>query len=537
MTAEQYLKEHGINEESVKRFHITSDDHELNIPIKNIDDQIIWTKHRNLDYDPDDKDSKKYINDTGSKVALFNIRSHSTKKTIILTEGEIDAIKLDQEGIPAISPTAGAETFNRELANQLQNKTVYIVYDNDEAGKKGIRKVLEFIPNAKILELPLDSKDVCDFFTLHTKEDFIQIIKEAKTKEDWEIKYQPDEYSVLTATELLNIEYPEEEWIIDRVVPQSGFVMFVGEAGAGKSYIALDAIKAITGGGQFLDHFEVKTLGAVLVIDMENGLRRLQKRIKGMEFTNTDNIYFLKYPELFGLLEENIKFMESVSNLIKAKNITMVVLDSFIDFIESGSENASEDTNKIFKAFRSIAPEIAYFVLHHDTKPQGKEQRTAGQKTRGSTNIMAQLVNQFYISKTKNPKIINIEQGKARDSEPTPKFQIEFITGENDQMSGFRYLGEAKDEVKMIEEVIELVFEYLQSNGATIRQDIMDYIKTKGFTERTTRDALSSLKNKGLIDSQKRSGYGNKAFFFISGDNSSDVNENGASELTLASEY
>lgn len=523
ITAEQYLKDHGISEESVKRFHITSDDHELNIPIKNIDDQIIWTKHRNLEYDPDDKDSKKYINDTGSKVALFNIRSHSTKKTIVMTEGEIDAIKLDQEGIPAISPTAGAETFNKELAMALAGKTVYIVYDNDEAGKKGIRKVLEFIPTAKILELPLDSKDVCDFFTLHTKADFIEIIKHSQTKEQWEMKYQPEEYSVITGTELLQIEYPEEEWIIDKVVPQSGFVMFVGEAGAGKSYIALDAIKAITSQTLFLDHFEIKTPGSVLVIDMENGLRRLQKRMKGMEFTQTDNIYFLKYPELFGLLEDNLKFMESISNLITAKNITMVVLDSFVDFIESGSENTAEDTNRIFKAFRSIAPEIAYFVLHHDTKPQGKEQRTASQKTRGSTNIMAQLVNQFYITKTKNPKIINIEQGKARDSEPITKFSVEFITGDDSQMAGFKYLGEFKEDVKLVEEVIELVFQYLESNGATLRQDIISYTEQKGYTERTTKDAIASLKHKGLIDSAKKSGYGNALFYFISQEMSGDV--------------
>lgn len=515
MTADQYLKDHGINEESVKRFHITSDDHQLNIPIKNVDDKIIWTKHRNLQYDPDDPNSKKFINDTGSKVALFNIRSHSDKKTIVLTEGEIDAIKLDQEGIPAIAPTAGAETFNRELATQLEGKTVYIVYDNDEAGKKGIRKVLEFIPQAKILELPLDSKDVCDFFTLHTKQDFIDILKHAITKEEWEIKYQPEEYSVITDTELLAIEYPEEEWIIDKVIPQTGFVMFVGEAGAGKSYIALDAIRAITTEMLFLDHFEVKTPGNILVIDMENGLRRLQKRMKGMGFSGTNNIYFLKYPELFGLLEENVLFMESVANLIKTKNIVMVVLDSFIDFIESGSENTAEDTNKIFKAFRSIAPEIAYFVLHHDTKPQGREQRTAGQKTRGSTNIMAQLVNQFYITKTKNPKIINIEQGKARDSEPVAKFTIEFITGEDQQMSGFRYLGEFKGEVKLIEEVSELIYEHLKTNSHTTKEELTILTEEKGYTARTTRDALTALKKKGLIDGAKQTGSGNTLFYFL----------------------
>jgi len=519
MTAEEYLDAHGINKESIARFHIDWTDTEVNIPIKNVDDKIIWTKHRNLKYDPDalgdDPNSRKYINDKGSKAALFNIRSHSTKQTVILCEGEIDAIRLDQEGIPAVAATAGAETFNRELADQLNEKTVYIVYDNDAAGKKGIKKVLEFLPTAKIIELPLDSSDICDFFTLHTKQDFVEILKRATTKEEWAIKYQKEEYSTITASELLQIEYPEEEWIIDQIIPQSGFVMFVGEAGVGKSYIALDAVRAVTNKTTFLDHFEVKTETNVLIIDMENGLRRIQKRIRGMNFTNTDNIHLLKYPELFGLLEENTGFMQSVSNFITTKKIGLVILDSFIDFIESGSENVAEDTNKIFKAFRSIAPEIAYFLLHHDTKPQGRgEVRTAGQKTRGSGNIMAQLVNQFYITKTKNPKIINIEQGKARDSEPIPKFTIEFLTGEDDEMSGFRYLGETKDEVKLIEEMKEKLYQYLVDNSMAARTNIIELFISQGDTEKTIGNGLRALIKEGIIESVKKPNSGNKLYYF-----------------------
>jgi len=520
MTADQYLKDHGINAESVKRFHITSDDNQLNIPIKNVDDQIIWTKHRNLQYDPDNVDSKKYINDTGSKAALFNIRSHSTKKTIIMTEGEIDAIKLDQEGIPAISPTAGAETFNRELANQLESKTVYIVYDNDEAGKKGIRKVLEFIPQAKILELPLDSKDVCDFFTLHTKQDFIDILKHALTKEEWAMKYQPEEYSTISESELYKQEFPEEQWLIDKIVPQTGIVLFVGEAGVGKSFIALEAARSLSTGQNFLGNFEVKTQGKVLIIDKENGLKRLQRRMVGLQIPPSDNIHLLKYSEQFTLDKE--EFMQSVSNFIHAQSIKLIILDSFIDVL-IGSENDAGDNQQVISAIKSISPNVCWFILHHDSKPMPKTTRSAAQKTRGSSNIIGQVDNQFYIEKTKSPTVINIEQGKSRDMEPVKKFQLEFTSNEAGDMTGFRYIGELKEDVKLIEEVTELVFEFLQSAGATDRQSIVLYIEQKGYTERTTKDALASLVTKGLINLIKKKGQGNKSFYLLASDQVSDV--------------
>jgi 5S rRNA maturation endonuclease (ribonuclease M5)/archaellum biogenesis ATPase FlaH len=527
MTAEQYLKDHGITAETAKRFHLTEENGHLNIPIKNVEDKIIWVKKRNLDYNPDDPNSKKYLNQAGTKAALFNIRSHHDKNNIILTEGEMDAIRLDQERIPAISSTAGSNTFNQEFADQLKDKTIYIVYDNDEAGKSGIRKVLEYLPNAKILELPLDSHDICDFFSLHTLEEFKQVVREAKTKGEWERKYQPAQYEIITSKQLYDIEFPPEQWLIDKILPATGITMFVGESGVGKSFIALEVVRAIIEQDIFLDHFEIKDKGAVLIIDKENGLRRLQKRMKDMGVPASDDVYLLKYPDNFTLegdREGYSEFLQSIARFIKEKQIKVIVLDSFVDVVV-GSENDSGDTSKVFNALRSISMDVCWVILHHDAKPTPHAQKTAGQKTRGSSNIIAQVDNQFYIEKPRNSlKTINIEQGKSRDNEPVAKFAIEFVSDGLGNMCGFKYIGEVKQAVKMIEEAQEFVFQYLTEHPYVTKDDIDNAGQQVELTSRTLKDAIGHMSKKGIIDFLRRDGFGNKYFYFISQAEGGEVN-------------
>src|SRR3990167_10009287 len=96
-----------------------------------------------------------------------------------------------------------------------------------------------------------------------------------------EIEELPEQIATLNAKQLYGREFPSNKWIIDRIVPDAGFVMFVGEAGAGKSFIALDAIRAVITQTPFLDHFETNTKCKILIIDKENGLRRLKTRMQG----------------------------------------------------------------------------------------------------------------------------------------------------------------------------------------------------------------------------------------------------------------
>lgn len=315
--------------------------------------------------------------------------------------------------------------------------------------------------------------------------------------------------AVLDAAALAEREFPDNKWIIDRIIPDAGFVMFVGEAGAGKSFIALDAIRAILTQTPFLDHFEVNTKCKILIIDKENGLRRLKTRMQGLNIPMTDEVFLLEYPAQFKL--SDTKFINQVSAFIKEKDIKLIILDSFIDIIQ-GNENDSGDTNEVFDALRLMSSEVAYFILHHDAKPIPKFQKSAGQKTRGSSNILAQLDNQFYLEKTKNLKVITVEQGKARDEEPVTKFQIEFQSSDNNQMTGFKYLGEVQDEASKVDEASEFIQKYLTDNPNSSRLDIIDGAQSQNISPRSIDRAKKMLEEKSVVDSYKD---GHKKLYFI----------------------
>ena len=60
---------------------------------------------------------------------------------IIITEGEFKAYLLLQLGFMAVTNTAGALTWKQEWNSSFRGFNVVVAYDNDEAGKKGSKKV------------------------------------------------------------------------------------------------------------------------------------------------------------------------------------------------------------------------------------------------------------------------------------------------------------------------------------------------------------------------------------------------------------
>lgn len=80
--------------------------------------------------------------------------------SIVLCEGEMDALALVSTGIPAIAATCGATTWLSSLSASFSNKTVTILMDNDEAGKVGAEKRAENLHHhgaeVKMAEWPSD---------------------------------------------------------------------------------------------------------------------------------------------------------------------------------------------------------------------------------------------------------------------------------------------------------------------------------------------------------------------------------------------
>lgn len=184
MTVKEYLEQHGISPETAEKFGLEDLGDRLKIPIRDSDGKVIFNKYRHMEV----FEGKKFSYDPGSEASLFNIEAISQSNTVFIVEGEPDAIRLDQEGITAVSSTSGAGTFKEEWTQYFASKKVFIVYDNDDSGKEGALKVQALIPHAYILTLPDDVKDICEYFFKYTKIDLAAQVK--KIKEENTIGYK-----------------------------------------------------------------------------------------------------------------------------------------------------------------------------------------------------------------------------------------------------------------------------------------------------------------------------------------------------------
>jgi putative DNA primase/helicase len=114
---------------------------------------------------------------------------------IILVEGERDALALRSRSIEAFSVAFGANTFTDAMAEVLRGRDVTILYDNDNAGKKGAVKagikLVEHGAKVKVADFSLLDvnqyfNDACDFFEKGGKTtDIIDLINNA-------VDFEPD---------------------------------------------------------------------------------------------------------------------------------------------------------------------------------------------------------------------------------------------------------------------------------------------------------------------------------------------------------
>ena len=108
---------------------------------------------------------QKYFREEGCSSVLFNLdNARKYKDTVLLTEGEFDAIAYDQVGFPCVvSVPNGSEAFADEWIEDVEGfSQIYLSYDMDEAGRRGIEKAADKLGRYRCLNVLLPLKDSND---------------------------------------------------------------------------------------------------------------------------------------------------------------------------------------------------------------------------------------------------------------------------------------------------------------------------------------------------------------------------------------
>lgn len=123
----------------------------------------------------------KYKTCGGSKSRLYNSDSCWDNDEIVITEGEFDAIVLEEHGFPAVA-SPGATAWQESWDDYLTNiKRVWLLYDRDAAGEKAANRLVERL-GTKVRRVFLSEEgikcDPTDWFGRegHTADEFEELL-------------------------------------------------------------------------------------------------------------------------------------------------------------------------------------------------------------------------------------------------------------------------------------------------------------------------------------------------------------------------
>ena len=182
-----WLNARGVSNDTIALFGIHECDHPLMgegtivIPVKDAHGANLFNKYRRNPFAEHPK-LPKYTYDKGGKVTLFGLDTlDRSKGFVVVTEGELDCLVLRSMHIPSVTSTGGALSFQEEWADDLDGLTVYVCFDNDDAGADGMVRVQKYIPYAKFVFIPEQPgvKDITDFVSKGG--DFHALLQTART--------------------------------------------------------------------------------------------------------------------------------------------------------------------------------------------------------------------------------------------------------------------------------------------------------------------------------------------------------------------
>ena len=170
LAREWLLKERGISFSTAQKFHLgfrqdlgkiagdceVADKGWIAIPTIR-ENEVVSIKYRSIV-------AKEFRRQPGMETELFNIETIDMLDTLYITEGEFDAIVLEQAGFKAVSIPNATTNLTSAMRDALMSaETRILAGDSDDAGQKAMTKLWnEFQFNTFRLQWPEGCKDAND---------------------------------------------------------------------------------------------------------------------------------------------------------------------------------------------------------------------------------------------------------------------------------------------------------------------------------------------------------------------------------------
>lgn len=317
--------------------------------------------------------------------------------------------------------------------------------------------------------------------------------------------------------QLMAKEFPEQEYIVDRLIPASSITILSGQSRSFKTYTLLEVALAAAKGEPLFGQFSTQKTG-ILIIDEENGERLLQKRLKQLHAVENLPIYVSS----FGGFQLDDTHIDSVLEFCSANNIGLVIIDALIR-VHGADENSARDMSKVFQKLRTFTKhDVAILVTQHHRK-MGQKDMGAGNELRGSGDILAAVDSHVAVAR-KEKFYLTFSQEKQRYDVELDPFQVKVNVDENNFT--FEYLGVFRRPPEKSAILFPAVTELLTEHGKLRISDLLEKLAEQGIAtnEHELRKLLARWVAEGALP-QPVKGQGNSKYYQLEEHNGQSESE------------
>ena len=168
-------------------------------------------------------------------------------------------------------------------------------------------------------------------------------------------------------------ELPDQEWLVDGLIPTEGFGILWGASGTYKTFVALDLGKRLASG---LHAWERRTQPATVLYMCGEGQKGIRKRLRAWRAAHPDapwgNFQTCTYTPPLG--EPDMLWAVAVAETAAVFNARLTIVDTTARHFGPGSENEPQAMNTFVSACTRIAQMTEGFVLgvHHSGHEQSR---------------------------------------------------------------------------------------------------------------------------------------------------------------------
>ena len=314
--------------------------------------------------------------------------------TVFIVEGEKDADTLTERGFVATTSPEGAGKWTADLNQWFIGKTVYIIPDADEPGRKHAQLVAANLHGVarevRIVELP--AKDVTDWIS--GGGDTGQIIDIAKAAPLW---VPPDADTDMasgnvffSALDLQRMRFPPINYVVTGYIVE-GLTLLAGRPKRGKSWLLLHAAIAVASGGYTLG--DVKCVeGDVFYAALEDNRRRLQRRMQKLL-----PAFAQEWPERLHFATEMPRLKDGGIEMVRrwieqAKEPRLIIIDTLqkVRNPKGADQNGYEADYAAVSELKALADEygVAIVLVHHQRKMEAEDPVDTVSGTTGLTGAV-----------------------------------------------------------------------------------------------------------------------------------------------------